>query len=428
MNRLVLAALLLLGAPGVLPGQAVPEGSQAARLPVAWRRSPTFRIDPFRHLALPHWGYVVSVGGRAENNTLTLADLGAFIVLGNDDEILVGDVIDALGLVPPGGGVGGSGESESGLYVGGPFGSRVRIGFTAQTRGYGGFSVDDDAVALFRDGNAARTEFTLGESRAAALGTIEGGLHTLVRFGPLGGMDGVHLLLGAGARYLRPVAYVSGRSVIAGGGRVVVSGDSLVANLDVEAGVTPIETFGDLFDVGGTGLAADFLVRAEWPTSGLAVEALIANLGGVTVDRFERRTLRVDVATTSLDSLLDVLDTLDMAVRDTVSRSVDLPRIVRFSASAWANRILQLDLAATLPASGEFRAPLAVDLGTTWRLVPTLPLRLGLVLGGHQGLGYSAGFGVETRRFLLRVAGESLGGLFRNARGAGGRFELGVLF
>jgi len=126
--------------------------------------------------------------------------------------------------------------------------------------------------------------------------------------------------------------------------------------------------------------------------------------------------------------VVDVLDTLDLQIQDTAAVEVTLPRLVRVAASAWANRILQLDLAATMPITGEFASPLSVDVGTTWRLVNAIPLRLGLVLGGHQGVGYNAGFAVEGRSFLFRVAGESLGGLFREATGAGGRFELGVFF
>ena len=72
--------------------------------------------------------------------------------------------------------------------------------------------------------------------------------------------------------------------------------------------------------------------------------------------------------------------------------------------------------------------PLAVDLYSTWRFVSSLPLRLGLVLGGHHGIGYTAGIGVETRYFYLQAMGGSYGGLFKQATGAAGLFELGVFF
>jgi hypothetical protein len=124
----------------------------------------------------------------------------------------------------------------------------------------------------------------------------------------------------------------------------------------------------------------------------------------------------------------DVLDTLDLQVQDTVGVDVTLPTIVRFSGSAWANRILQLDVSTTLAYTGSFEIPLTVDLGSTWRFVRTLPIRLGVVLGGHQKLGYTAGFGLETRHLLWRVSGGSLGGLFGDAKGASGLVELGLFF
>ncbi len=107
---------------------------------------------------------------------------------------------------------------------------------------------------------------------------------------------------------------------------------------------------------------------------------------------------------------------------------VTLPRIVRFSASGWANAILQLDVSATMPVSGEFDTPLAVDVGTTWRFLRQVPLRAGLVLGGRQGFGFTGGLGLETRNFFVVLAGGSLGGLFGNATGVAGRLELGFFF
>jgi hypothetical protein len=105
-----------------------------------------------------------------------------------------------------------------------------------------------------------------------------------------------------------------------------------------------------------------------------------------------------------------------------------LPRTIRFTASAWASRILQIDVSATAPITGDFAAPLAVDLGTTWRFVRVLPIRAGLVLGGRQGIGYTGGFAVEGRTMFFELMGQTLGGLFDKATGTGGRMELGFFF
>ncbi len=166
-----------------------------------------------------------------------------------------------------------------------------------------------------------------------------------------------------------------------------------------------------------------------WPTSGLALEAMVANLGSVTIQGVQRETISFGVASSSLEEVSDSIDAAQSQVQG-IDNEVDLtlPRIVRFSASAWANRILQLDAAATLPVSGEFDSPLFLEFGSTWRLVNTLPVRAGVVLDGRQGIGYVGSVGVEARNFLLRVTGGSMGGLFRNAKGAVGRLEFGFFF
>ncbi|MFB3110538.1 MAG: hypothetical protein ACE10G_00735, partial [Gemmatimonadales bacterium] len=160
-------------------------------------------------------------------------------------------------------------------------------------------------------------------------------------------------------------------------------------------------------------------------------EAMFANLGSLTVPNVVRDTASLIVATADplfSTEFADSLDAMNFVLDDTVDVNVKLPQIIRFSAGAWANAILQIDVAATLPVNGDFEIPLTIDLGTTWRFVRSLPLRAGVILGGHQGLGFSGGFALEGRNVLFQVAGQSLGGLFRNAKGAGVRVDLGMFF
>jgi hypothetical protein len=426
MKRAVLSLVLGLPLAGSLAAQAVPEGSQAARVDPAYRRTPTFRLDPFRHAVIPHWGFVFSAGAFGENNTLNLADGRAILYLQGKDSLLAGDVLDILGLIPDGKGLKGSGLGEGGLYLGGPFGGHFSLGLSAQGRGYGSFQLDDNFVALLRDGNGARQAFSLGNSKGAGLITAEGGAHAVLRFGPVGSEDGVHVNLGFGARYIRPMAFARARSTAANGGVIRITGDSVVANIAVEFAHTPDP---DSTLRGKASVAGDFLLRLTWPTSGFALEAMVANIGTVTVHRVETESKSFKVQTTSFNEVKDSLDSFDRtSVKTTGDLKVTLPRIVRFTASAWANRILQVDASATLPVHGDFDSPLAVDLGTTWRLIRTLPLRAGIVLGGDQGIGFTGGLAVEGRNLYLQFMGQSLGGLFRNATGVGGRFELGLFF
>ena len=423
MTRAATLALLCSLLAGAAVAQTVPDDSPALRVPSAFRRGPQFRLDPFRHVAVPHWGVVIEGGGIAGNNAFNLSDIGALMVLADSDAVLTSDLLNAVGLVPPGSAAVGDGQGEGGLYVGGPFGRHVSVGITAQARAYGSYLVDRDAVAMLREGNSVQQTFDVGQTAGAALGTAEFGAHALVRLDPIGSQDGARLSVGFGGRYLEPLAYGREETTLRDDVPILVSGDSIAASVDLHAEYTPDPKVGR-----GSGFAIDALVRVEWPTSGLYLEALAANLGKVTVDGVERSTLAFSVATTEIGEVADSLDAVDFIVQDTASVSVSLPRILRFSAGAWANRYLQLDASASLPLGGDFDLPLAVDLWSTWRFTPVLPIRLGLVLGGTGGIGYTAGLGVETRHFSLGMLGGSFGGLFKNATGIAGRFELGVFF
>jgi hypothetical protein len=428
MRRAFLVLALLPVGVAPLAAQAVPEGSQASKVDAGYRRTPTFRVDPFRHAMIPHWGFVFSGGATGENNTLNLADARAAIYLADKDSLLAGDVLDILGLIPDGKGLKGSALGEGGFYLGGPFGSHFSLGLSAQGRGYGSFQLDDNFVALLRDGNGARQDFSLGESKGTGLATAEGGAHAVLRFGPLGSEDGVNLNLGFGVRYIRPVAFARANSTVANGGTIRITGDSIRANIGVEFAHTP-EPLDSTLKHGKASMAGDFLVRLTWPTSGFALEAMVANVGNVTVHYVETERKSFTVATTNFQEVKDSLDVFDStSVKDTSDIQIKLPRIVRFTASSWANRILQIDVSATLPVHGDFESPLAVDVGTTWRFIRTLPLRAGVVLGGDQGIGFTGGLAIEGRNMFLQIMGQSLGGLFRNATGGGARFELGTFF
>ncbi|NIM48153.1 MAG: hypothetical protein GTN78_20740 [Gemmatimonadales bacterium] len=424
MTRSLLLVAAALVAGGDLVAQAVPDSSQAARVSTAYRRTPTLRVDPFRHVMIPHWGLVVSGGALGANNTLNIKDVRALIFLGDRDSLLIGDIVNTFGLVPVGQGVRGEAEGEGGVHIGGPFGRHVSFGISAQGRGYGAFLVDDRAVALLRDGNAAQQQFFVGDTKGSVLAAAEFGAHGVIRVGPIGTIDGAELSIGFGGRYIRPLFYARARSLIEDS-RVLLTGDTIAANVRVESLHTEDIEFGR-----GTGIAADFLVRLEWPTNGFSLEAMVANLGKVTMDGLRRDTLSFNVNTTDLQEVSDSLEVLEFfEVQALVNDvKVTLPRIVRFSASGWANAILQLDVSATMPVSGEFDTPLAVDVGTTWRFLRQVPLRAGLVLGGRQGFGFTGGLGLETRNFFVVLAGGSLGGLFGNATGVAGRLELGFFF
>ncbi len=422
MRRVATLLVLAAALPAArLEPQAVPEGSQAARVQPAYRRTPHLRIDPFRHVMIPHWGLVISAGALFVNNALSAQDVRAIIYLEDNDQILIGDVIDAFGLIPAGEGLQFQGRGAAGAHLGGPFGRHLSIGFSGQVREYGAAQASEDAVTFFRDGNATQQNFSLAETQGTSLTTGEFGAHAVIRFGPLSSEDGAVVSLGFGGRYVRPLFYA--HTEMGSGSRAVVTGDSIFADVEVTTLSTP-----DFLLQSGAGVVGDFLVRLEWPTAGFAVEAMAANLGKVSVEGVERRTRSVNLATTSVLEVQDSLDASDFLLVGTENINVTLPRIVRFGVSGWANRILQLDASVTMPVSGEFDHSLIVDLGSTWRLLRTVPLRLGVVMAGHHRLGYTGGIAIEARNLFFQVAGASLGGLFQNATGVAARLELGFFF
>jgi hypothetical protein len=386
-----------------------------------------YRVDPFRHAFLPGWGLVISAGAWAENNALNFRDARALQYISENDSVLITDVLDVIGLIPQGAGLGLSALSESGVFLGGPFGRHLSVGVSAQARAYGSGYVDDGIIAVFRDGNGTQQDFPLGDSRGEGIATGELGVHAVIKLGPLVTVDGAVLSLGVGGRYIWPQAYARGRSLGAGE-RLRIGTDTIAATFDIETLFTErADTLVPSFDR-GTGLAGDLLARIEWPTSGFALEAMLVNVGTVKIQNVVRRRGTFDVATTNLAEFSDSLDALEFD-STLVDVEVNLPRLMRFSASGWANRILQLDVSASFGLNtGEYELPLAVDLGTTWRFVNALPLRAGVVIGGHQGFGYTGGVAVEAGNFLLQFVGGSLGGMMGNATGYAGRFDLGFFF
>jgi hypothetical protein len=403
------------------------------RVQPGYRRTPYLGIDPFRYALVSHWGLVFSAGGSGANNSFNASDIGAVRLLlkpggGMGDSLRSEDIVSALGLVPAGKGLLGLAQGGGSVYLGGPFGRHFALGFTGEGHAYSSFRVDDNAVALLRDGNGARQNFSLGTTGGAALATAEGGVHAVLRFGATADDDpGLRIVAGIGARFLKPLAYARGGSTIANGGIIRVTGDSIAAHVSVESQFTTAAKDNPL-NVQGSGMATDFLLRLELPRPGLAFEAMLANVGSVKIQGVERRLATFDVAATSLRVVKDSIDTVKFRVQDTTGVTVTLPRILRLAASAWVLPMLQLDVSYTGAVSGDFAAPAVLEAGATLRLLRWFPLRVGIVRAGDYGSGFTGGFGIETRVLYLDVSGGMYGSSPKTATGGGGRFEFGFFF
>jgi len=419
-RAILLAAILSLGA-SALQAQAVPDSSQAAGVRMGYRRPVQLRMDPFRHVLIPKWGFVISGGIVAANNGVSINDARALEAV---DDVQPSHILNTANLLREGSGVEIDAQGQGGLYLGGPIGSKFAIGLTGQARAYGFALVPQEVVELLQDGNANRADFSAAGARGLTLVTAEAGAHAAIRLGPLGGEDGMHATIGFGGRLIWPQWYANATADASS--QVMLSGTTAEADVGVNVLRTEDASVGTS---AGSGFAADFLLRGEWPTSGLAFEVMVANVGEVTINGLLQESWSLNVASSQLLEALDSLDATDFTdVATDQNDTVKLPRIVRFTGSSWGNRILQIDLSATLAVHDEFDTPTIVNLGTTWRFLPWLPLHAGIEMNGRQGLGFTAGIGIEAANVLFRVYGGSLGGWLYDANGAAARVELGVFF
>jgi hypothetical protein len=433
--------------------EAAPEALLRPGVQLAYRRTPTFTRDDFRYALVPHWGFVIAVGASGINNSVNFSDIGALTFLNKKDSLGPANGIDALGLVPAGKGLLGFLQGGGSFNLGGPFGRHVGLGLSAGGHAYSSFRLDDNTVALLRDGNGARQDFSIGTSGGAALATAEAGGHLVMRFGATGDQAGWRFIAGVGARYLKPLAYARGGSVLPGGGTIRLTGDSIAITSQVESQYTYQSQDGPM-KVKGSGVATDLLFRFEMPRPGVAFEVSLANLGSVKIQGVERRRANISgVHAASIKELRDILmfrDTTisprqgnpgldtsvtwklkkqyDFNVVDTSQVTVTLPRVLRFAASTWILPMLQLDAAYTASVTGDFAAPAMLEAGATLRLLRWIPLRVGVISAGAYGTGLTGGFGIETRVFYLDLSGATLGGGFKTGRGAGANVEFGFFF
>ncbi len=413
------ALVVALTAALVATGPAAAQDGDADR----YRRSPLTGDDPFARLLTSRPSVAVTGRAGAANTALELDDVGAIVFLADRDRFRVTDALDGIGLVPWGEGLEGAGDGRGSVRVAVPVGDSLVLGLGAGASSWASLRLDDDAVALLRDGNADRTEFGLGRTRGDVLLAAEFGAHAAWRAGRVLGRDGPQLAFGGGLRWLRPLYYARSRSLLDDGGRIRVGPDSVRARVAVATAETPS------LEPRGGGLLFDGLVRAEWPDRSFALEASVTGLGRVGMDGVLQRREEVDVATTRLDEVVDAVEDLSFRVRDTLSASVSPPADLHLTASSRALDDVQLDARLGVPFGGDFaRPPPSVELLSTWRPVRRLPLRAGLRLGGHAETAYRLGTGWEGRRFFARLSATSAGGLFGSARGVSGDVSFGVWF
>ncbi len=186
-----------------------------------------------------------------------------------------------------------------------------------------------------------------------------------------------------------------------------------------EAGVTPFPR------PAGTGIGFDLGAAAE--VQGIGIHLALTNLGSIRwrqniVETFGSYNLSIDDPFTQANQ-----DTIETAVRGRNRPGGDfstpLPATLRLGVAAsgkkipWLNSVpgeieVAFDYTQGLNNSlGNTTRP-RFSLGTEYRIIPFLPLRTGISLGGGDKFRWAAGFGLDFYAISLDVATENLGMLF----------------
>ncbi len=189
---------------------------------------------------------------------------------------------------------------------------------------------------------------------------------------------------------------------------------------DKEADFTPFP------EPAGKGTGFDIGVSAQ-VMPGLFVAASVTDIGSI---RWERNVVQTDGHYTMvLDDPFEEenVDSLERALRGTnhagESFSTSLPTALRLGVAVESDdfaylrflpgrMLLALDYNQGLNSSmGNTTRP-RVSIGMEYRLVPFLPLRTGLSLGGGDGVRWAAGFGLDFYYLSFDLATENFGLVF----------------
>lgn len=414
-------------APAVVTAQYVPPEEYRFEQ----RLRPTLLgYEPFAELLPGRFGLAVNARTVQRNNALSLADAGALGLLAREDSLTAWDIAD---LAPRIGRVGqielfSATSAQVNLMLGlGP----LTLGLHGGGRGYGEAVIEEAFVTLLTRGNQTLAAFDLEGTGGWGLATAEVGARAVYRFDP--GLAGPTFVFGGGVRLIRPAALFEGG--LAEGGRVVVSGDSLVARFDAEVHTTEFDGSLPLSDrlaegsTAGSGLAVDMTARAEW--SRMAVEFSLLDVGSVTVRNVESRTLAVDYAVTSVDSLISLLDdrrsnaagdSLAFVLQGVAEREVTLPWTMRGRIAYEATGWLYLDGAVSM-RSARYRRPVRSEIGLTLAPLSWLPLRANMIMG-EGGAGFGGGVMLDAGPILMEVRVSTLAGFLDQGRGVGGVYRL----
>jgi hypothetical protein len=210
--------------------------------------------------------------------------------------------------------------------------------------------------------------------------------------------------------------------------------NSIVGNFDFlaqRAGVDFFNTdnsdnsFTPLPDPVGKGTGFDIGISAEL-FNGVLVGLSVTDIGKITWDKNVMQTSGGGLITFD-GKINEIQDSVNHVIkgRNSTGESfvTNLPTVFRIGANAESNKVpflkflpgrllLSVEYAQGLNESlGNTTKP-RISLGAEYRIIPLLPLRTGLMLGGGDKLRWAFGFGLDFRFLTLDFASDNVGMFF----------------
>lgn len=201
-----------------------------------------------------------------------------------------------------------------------------------------------------------------------------------------------------------------------------------------ETDVTPFP------DPAGSGSAFDIGLSADIGT-GLRVSASVVNIGSITWDQNVVETEGSGSINIVNPFSIEGTDSLERTLRGTnrpgEAFSTDLPTQLRVGVAMRSDQVAFLEwlpgrmlLAADYTQGfneslGNTTTP-RLSLGMEYRLIPLLPLRTGIAIGGDDSFRWAAGFGLDFHVLQFDFATENFGMLFSPSNFQMAQFSFGM--
>lgn len=355
---------------------------------------------------------LLSLGTSVWNNSFSLGMYNQY----NGASLDSADVVDILNAIPDDGFT-----LDANVLFNGFSSSIGRFAFTFQTHVYTYIRLDKDLFTIPLQGNEMGETYTLDDMKGEAFSYASAGLSYAQPL-PIPGLDAFSI--GASLRVLLSAAYAKV-------GDTHFSLTTAPYGFDIEGEYEALYSYPkENFDIGkmigfsgDMGLAMRFADR--WTVSASLFNLISAFPKGMTGEK-QMGTIFGD----SLGVMEDLSESIEDSswTVDNVEFTIQAPKILRAGIAYEEGPVLlAIDYCQGFTESYMSSTKPQVSIGTEYRGLPWLPLRMGVVIGGRVGLGTAIGLGIRPGGFVLDIAIMNQGFVLpSNSKGLAVAFELGI--